>query len=126
MPGVDLGYRSVVWLICTPSACEVLMPGSFPRWRQVLHNWVLCRWVLSDMADPTMPFGRHLSRAVIVLGKVYPSMPTRNLLCPVQILKVTVAEAVGANKTPRFGVADGLELVEPLFEAYAAHRPDCA
>lgn len=61
-----------------------------PWWRGILHDLVLCRWKVSDMLEPRMPFGRDLRRIVVMLRKVDPSMTTWSTRGQQAVVRVTL------------------------------------
>jgi len=61
-----------------------------------------------------------------MLREVHPSVTSRNLLLPVQVLKVAIPELVCPNEPPGLCVPDVLQLVEPLLNAHPPHTSQCS
>jgi hypothetical protein len=73
--------------------------GHLPRLLAGLHDLVLGRGQETDVVEPRGPAAGDLSGVVVVLGVVDPAVTAGNLLGSVEVLKVTVAELVGADWT---------------------------
>lgn len=78
---------------------QVLVVGHLPRLLAGLHDLVLGRGQETDVVEPRGPAAGDLSGVVVVLGVVDPAVTAGNLLGSVKVLKVTVAELVGADWT---------------------------
>lgn len=122
VPSLDFGSGGRVGLEVPTRAGHVLNERGLPRGRQLFHNDIVCRGIFTDVVDPRMPLGRHLGGVEVVLRVVDPSMSARNLLLGVQLLKVSVAELVSANKPPILGITNVGQLPEPLLKSNKSEK----
>lgn len=115
IPSVILWLRRRIWSIC--SSCHghvdlglLWLPGPYAN----LHDFVFCRWLVDQVADPGMPPGLDLTGIQLLVLVINPSCPQRKFF--LQVLIVFIAVAVGSNQHTGFGIADIVQLVAIFFE----------